>query len=763
MRAPPLWIPSRLILCAALFLTGCAVLQPPVERALEARADPQSLQVIDNVLRHEAPAPSSPALVRELLAQPLTAYDAKGAFERSVPAPLVALAEPLPPPQAGAPVEIRDLLAPYLADLAQAQEILRRAQRGTALDAAALLRELDEGLPSGARVREAASYEAVQIGRAAALFLDANARLARALRAAEGRIQFPDTAQRYESPVGTVSIGTRGNDRHGADAAVIVDPAGNDTYERAPVTAGAVSVIVDLGGDDRYRGSDIAIHGLAAILDFAGNDAYESSGAGWGAALAGVSILVDYAGDDVYQSGHFGQGAAAAGIGALIDHEGNDGYRLSAGGQGLGFAGGLGLLWDRAGDDRYHAAGLPDAFDRGGGISFAQGAATGVRASLGGGTGILRDDGGNDDYEAEMFAQGAAYYYGLGLLWDRAGSDFYRAARYAQGSGVHQAVGLLRDEAGNDRYQLSVGVGQGMGLDLAVGVLADMAGDDRYAAPNLAQGSATANGVGLLIDAGGEDEWRLGDGGEGWGQAKWSRGLPSVALILFDASRGSLLRGGEPQAPTQPALVHEAEARASCPAAVKAAPAVGITLADALRGLGPGLVAGKVEGAAWAFALEELRARPESALGELPAEDFDVMWTLSAALHCALLGADQDRAAAMWDAFEHLLAAQPNSPYAKQIAGALRERPAPRPQMRRLVARLAAHPSCSVRTQALALEGSARAAQAALRSTCWQLQARALRLLGELGIAPENLEAVPEFLRQAYQASGKRRESSRAQ
>jgi hypothetical protein len=108
------------------------------------------------------------------------------------------------------------------------------------------------------------------------------------------------------------------------------------------------------------------------------------------------------------------------------------------------------------------------------------------------------------------------------------------------------------------------------------------------------------------------------------------------------------------------------------------------------------------------------------------------------------------------------LAAQPSSPYARPIAGALGERPAPQPQMQRLVARLAAHSSCSVRTQALALERSAAAAQAALRSSCWQLQARALRILGELGVAPANLDAVPAFLRDAYRASGKRQESSRA-
>jgi hypothetical protein len=265
-----------------------------------------------------------------------------------------------------------------------------------------------------------------------------------------------------------------------------------------------------------------------------------------------------------------------------------------------------------------------------------------------------------------------------------------------------------------------------------------------------------------MLDAGGEDEWRLGERSEGWGQAKWSRGLPSVALILFDASRGTLLRGGKEDAPARPAVVHEPEGGTSCPAAAPAAPASVSPPAEALRRLGPGLVAGKMEGSLWALALGELRTRPEPALAALPADDFEVAWVLSAALDCALRDSPDAQAAAMWDAFERLLAARPDHPFAGQIAGALRTRPAPEPQMQRLVARLEAHPACSVRAQALALRGSVAAAQAALRSSCWQLQARALRILGEQGVAPENVDAVPVFLRQAFQASGKRSESSRA-
>ncbi len=748
---PLLWI------AAGLLLASCAT-APPEERALAARVDADALRVIGNILRHEEPPPPAPRLVRELLARPFAAIDAAWVFERSVPAALRKLVEPAAI-QPGGPVDIRELLEPYLAQLAEAQRVLSGAQRGAPIDAAALLRELEQGLPSAARVKEAALVDAAQIERATALFLEANARLVQSLRAAHGRLRFPATAQRYQSAAGTVSIGTSGSDAHAAGAAVIVDPGGDDTYEREPVVGGAVAVIVDLGGDDRYRGSDIAIHGLAAILDFAGDDVYESSGPGWGAAFAGASILLDFAGNDVYASGLFGQGAAAAGLGALIDLSGSDGYRLRAAGQGLGLAGGIGLLWDRSGDDRYTAGGLRDAYDRGAGISFAQGAAVGVRASLGGGIGILRDDGGNDDYVAEMFAQGTGYYYGLGLLWDRGGADRYRAVRYAQGNGVHEAVGVLRDEAGNDRYELTVGVGQGMGLDLAVGILADLGGDDRYAAPNLAQGSATANGIGLLLDTGGADEWRL-DQANGWGRVDWARGLPSLGLLLFDPARASFLRQdrGVPAPHAETAIAHEAEGEGRCPPPAGLPAAAGIELAEALRSLGPGLVSGQVDGAVFRFALERLGNDVDSALAELPEGDFDVAWPLAAALRCALAGADEATAAGMWDGMERVLKARRATPFAGPIALALRARPAPAAQMERMLGPLSAHPHCSVRVAALSLQRSAIAAQAALRSDCWRLQARALKLLAELGVAPENLDAVPGFLRQGFQASGKRSE-----
>jgi hypothetical protein len=178
---------------------------------------------------------------------------------------------------------------------------------------------------------------------------------------------------------------------------------------------------------------------------------------------------------------------------------------------------------------------------------------------------------------------------------------------------------------------------------------------------------------------------------------------------------------------------------------------------QALRALGAGLVDGKPAADVYARALNTLRTHPRTALAALPAEDFDVLWPLGTVLRCALEGAGIAQATRMWDAFEWALRETPASPFAGAIAGALRARPAPEAQMRRLAGRLAEHPSCAVRSAALALDGSVEAAQTALRSTCWRLQSAALSILEQKGVAPREPGAVP-----AFQRDGPRRASPRA-
>jgi len=769
---------------AARILAGCAALAasctmlPPREQRADAfaarvtavleRSGPgrDGLRVIDNILlgdAREAP-PLAPPIVRELLARPVGAADADTLFYRTVPGTLRRLVEDASaaPRREGAPLDLRELLDAYVAELARAQRLVRDAAHGT-IDARAILDDLAHDLPAEERIAAAAAgVDAAELARGIGMFVAATSRFVAALRASRGRIRFPERATRFDSPIGVVAIGTPGDDVHGAGAALIVDPGGDDVYERAPVTAGAISVIVDLGGNDRYRGSDVVIHGLSAIVDLGGDDRYETSGPGLGAAIAGASLILDFSGDDVYEAGIFAQGAAALGLGALVDLAGNDRYRVRAGGQGFAMTGGVGLLWDRAGDDMYVAGGLPDPFDRGAGLSWAQGVAFGFRTALGGGVGILRDDTGDDRYAAQMFAQGAGYYWALGLLWDGNGRDAYQDARYAQGNGVHEAIGVLRDEAGDDRYEMSIGVGQGMGLDLAVGLLYDGAGDDVYSAPAYAQGNATANGVGIAFDAGGADRWRAGPDRRVWGYAEPLRGLPSVGAILYDQAGSSFYRDGAVAAapagssledPIQPAV---SVARGRCPVAAPVPPDAGDSLADLLRALEPGVAAGNMDAAAFALVRARLARGLRAAMQALPAGDFDVMFSFAEALRCTL--ASVPDAQPLWNDLEHVLDEDPRTPFAGAILGALAERPAPPAQAQRILAVLDRHPACGVRVgalrlrEAIAVDEVSRAAlvpaaRAALASSCWQLQSAALGTLRRRGMPPPAGAALPAFLR----------------
>jgi hypothetical protein len=703
-------------------------LRAATERALAERGlAPATLGIVGNMLAHEGSAPpAAPALLDALFADPLAAADAGALWQRAVAAPLeqffVASRE--------SNADFEASLAAYVKALQDAQRLLREATQP--FDEAGTASALQEGLPAQFVPSVVASVDAPALRRATDAFIAATARFAQALRAPG--VQFPEPGER-DSPVGRIVIGSPGADRHGAGAALIVDPAGDDTYERSPALGGAVSVIVDLAGNDEYSGSDVAVRALAALVDLQGDDRYRMAGAGLGAAVAGASLLVDYAGDDVYEARFFAEGAGLLGIGALLDGAGDDRYSLEAYGQGYAFTGGLGVLWERGGNDAYRAGGQSDAWQRGGGISFAQGAAAGYRTPFGGGIGILRDEAGNDRYEAQMFAQGTAYYYSLGLLWDEGGRDGYQAVRYGQGNGVHQAVGVLRDESGEDRYRLSLGAGQGMGLDMAVGLLVDGRGDDAYEAGWLAQAAATGNGVGLLVDRDGEDRFAItSDNTEGWGNARWDRRLPSVAALVHEPTRASFTRSGKPAAPGAPQSPAAADDEPTrCPAVPPAAAPSDGEFAALLRRVALRLPYGDPDAKSYGEVLRVLIDDPVGAMAHVPAHDFTLVHALGETLQCARLAAGDGEAQQQARALDAMLDAS-QVPFLAVIAYALQRRPGPSATMAKLRKALRASPYCSLQSLAMASAPEAEAREA-LASSCWRLQAAAYERLEALGAA----------------------------
>ena len=690
-----------LLLGAALAVVAvCAQAQDlgaRVEAALVARGlGKDALGLVGNIIAHEFPTPrATPALVMHLLHEPLRAADARTIFERSVPSDIVALTD-LSPRSAG--IGFDAALERYIGELAAAQAELMGAV--APFDEVNFVRALANGMPAGDFVAIEQAVDAPRLAQARALFLEATARFVRELRSPNMRLPAP---QRFNSAIGLVIIGSPGPDRHPAGAALIIDPGGDDVYERAPASGGAISVIIDLGGNDRYVGTDVAARALSAIIDVGGNDSYVSDGPGLGAAVGGVSVLVDLDGDDEYQAHILAQGAAIFGVGALIDAGGNDRYRTTAFGQGYAGSGGLGLLWDRRGNDDYRAGALQDRYRREGGLSFAQGAAAAARGELAGGIGILRDDAGDDRYQLEMFGQGMGYYYSLGMLWDGAGNDEYSAIRYAQGAGVHQAVGVLRDDSGNDHYELSAGMGQGVGYDASVGVLFDGAGDDRYRASYMAQASGYANGFGLLADLTGANAWEMGDDAAAWGHARWFRALPTIGVLLYEPGSATFARNGKPSAPAPPRVEQEREAQVDCAAAD-----------TQVRRL-----------------LDEPRIAIEQQ-GEL--------------LPCVLALATPEQAARYWSAFDAALQA-PGTPALGEIAVALRAHPGPAELMQRLQAALREHPRCRAHALWMAGWGTVEDARAALGAACWRLQAAAQDRLKALGAAPSAASSTAQFLR----------------
>lgn len=290
------------------------------------------------------------------------------------------------------------------------------------------------------------------------------------------------------------------------------------------------------------------------------DDEYRSLRMSQGFGAAGVGVLYDEGGGDLYQGEAAVQGAGVFGVGLLIDGEGNDTYRTYTFSQGFAFVRAAGLLLDGAGDDSYEAeSGDPAAggdplyfnpqLPGQANTSFAQGAGFGRRAPGGqdlvymsGGIGMLRDRSGSDRYRADVFAQGTGYWFGSGVLADGAGDDEYDGRWYVQAAAAHFALALLLDDAGADRYNSTsapAATSIGVGHDYSVAWHIDGAGDDVYHAPGLSLGAGYTNGLGVFVNLGGDDLYRsaseptLGCAALGDGESQPARwGVPTVGIFV---------------------------------------------------------------------------------------------------------------------------------------------------------------------------------------------------------------------------------------
>lgn len=345
-----------------------------------------------------------------------------------------------------------------------------------------------------------------------------------------------------ENELGKVVIGSEENNTYYEEFSIIIDLGGNDIYQSPNGAIGffshPFSAIIDFSGNDFYQSKRPftfggSIFGTSILLDLQGNDVYRAPEYSLGSALFGLGALIDYEGDDFYEGKTFTQGAGFYGLGFLFDFGGNDIYRAYNFVQGFGSTFGYGTLIDQSGNDIYYGGGkfyhgplLPKDFR-----SFAQGFAMGFRPDASGGIGLLYDKKGNDFYNGDVFSQGTSYWYSLGMLFDGEGNDRYLATEYAQGAGIHLASGILVDRNGNDHYYSRLGPAQGEGHDFSVGILIDKDGDDHYYTSG-GQGIGLTNSFGLFLDTKGDDTYltREKEFGQGW--ANPSRGFGGIGIFL---------------------------------------------------------------------------------------------------------------------------------------------------------------------------------------------------------------------------------------
>ncbi|MFA5860126.1 MAG: hypothetical protein WDA16_00380 [Candidatus Thermoplasmatota archaeon] len=233
------------------------------------------------------------------------------------------------------------------------------------------------------------------------------------LQAAARNGAWPPVA--VADPVGVLRLGSPGTDVERLNRLVQIDPNGNDVYWNnagggsavpginPPTPRFPVALSVDLNGNDYYRNNYTGaqgggVFGVGVLLDLTGDDYYYCSGVHCaGGADLGVGLLRDYAGNDSFFVGQtYSMGGAYEGWGVLRNDAGNDQYTI--GGYAGGMAeidGALGLLWDRAGTDKY--------------LVWAGSAARAYGWSESGGYGWFVDEGNATDYYEQEHALNYAH------------------------------------------------------------------------------------------------------------------------------------------------------------------------------------------------------------------------------------------------------------------------------------------------------------------------------------------------------------------
>lgn len=347
-----------------------------------------------------------------------------------------------------------------------------------------------------------------------------------------------------DTPLGKIIVGGGGHHVYTNEAFLIIDTGGSNTYLNSAGGANGllgrpISIVIDMGGNDDFisnrsfsQGS--GVFGIGILAALGSNCTFHAKHLSQGAGFFGAGLLMTGEGNQTFEADTFCQGAGMFGAGILWQRGGGTRYKAAQMAQGFGGTSGIGLLLDEGGNDSYVAGGkypcgwLPNHY-----FTLSQGFGYGMRPFAGGGIGILCDLKGDNHYVADVYGQGASYWYSTGLLLDLGSNNTYDAYQYCQGAGIHLSSGELIDWGGNNTYTAGH-ICQGAAHDYAVGILIDRGGDNKYTGDTTAQGAAINNSFAMLLDCSGNDVYTGTDPkqSQAAGHDGDKREYGSIALML---------------------------------------------------------------------------------------------------------------------------------------------------------------------------------------------------------------------------------------
>ena len=225
-----------------------------------------------------------------------------------------------------------------------------------------------------------------------------------------------------DTPLGKIICGGAGRNVYTNEAFLIIDTGGDDIYLNSAGGANGlvgrpISIVIDLGGNDQFISRQsfsqgAGVFGIGILAALGSNSTFIAKHMSQGAGFFGCGLLVTGQGKQTFEADTFCQGAGMFGTGILWQRGGDTTYRACQMAQGFGGTSGFGLLLDESGNDLYYAGGkYPCGWLPGQYFSLAQGFGYGMRPFAGGGIGVLCDLKGDDRYIADVYGQGASYWY----------------------------------------------------------------------------------------------------------------------------------------------------------------------------------------------------------------------------------------------------------------------------------------------------------------------------------------------------------------